>query len=233
MARFGLGAILGALGFYFLDPQSGRRRRHVVRIARSPSCGAGAEGVADGTARRRGGNGDQGEGTPARGAEGLRRRHARPKGRDGDLPRAGRPERSDHVSAADGVVALRGEVERPEVIDDLVERVRRVHGVRDLAISSTCRAPRRRCTSSRATGQGWFVALSTSRPVPTNRGEGRPRSERPSRGATPPTRPPADTAPGKGAGISSAGGRVRCLALTRPVRPRPPDGAGTFAGRAV
>jgi osmotically-inducible protein OsmY len=36
------------------------------------------------------------------------------------------------VNAADGVVQLRGEVDSPQLIDDLVERARGVSGVKDV-----------------------------------------------------------------------------------------------------
>jgi osmotically-inducible protein OsmY len=36
------------------------------------------------------------------------------------------------VNAADGVVQLRGEIERPELIDELVQRARAVQGVREV-----------------------------------------------------------------------------------------------------
>ena len=36
------------------------------------------------------------------------------------------------VNAANGVVQLRGEVEQPELIDELVQRARSVQGVRDV-----------------------------------------------------------------------------------------------------
>ena len=36
------------------------------------------------------------------------------------------------VNVQDGVVQLRGELERPELIDELVDRVRSVQGVRDV-----------------------------------------------------------------------------------------------------
>ena len=37
------------------------------------------------------------------------------------------------TNVEDGVAFLRGPVERPELIEDLIERVRKVNGVRDVA----------------------------------------------------------------------------------------------------
>ena len=47
--------------------------------------------------------------------------------RDADAPKG-----SVNVNVQNGVVQLRGEVERPEVIDDLVTKTRKVHGVLDV-----------------------------------------------------------------------------------------------------
>jgi osmotically-inducible protein OsmY len=42
------------------------------------------------------------------------------------------PKGDVNVNVADGVVELRGKLADPELIDELVSRVRRVHGVRDV-----------------------------------------------------------------------------------------------------
>lgn len=42
------------------------------------------------------------------------------------------PKGQINVNVQNGVVQLRGEVPRPELIDDLVSQVRRIHGVRDV-----------------------------------------------------------------------------------------------------
>ena len=42
------------------------------------------------------------------------------------------PKGTVDVNVANGVVQLRGEVERPELIDDLIRNVRKVQGVRDV-----------------------------------------------------------------------------------------------------
>ena len=47
--------------------------------------------------------------------------------RDADAPKG-----QVDVNAEDGIVVLRGEVERPELIEELVEKARKVQGVRDV-----------------------------------------------------------------------------------------------------
>jgi hypothetical protein len=42
------------------------------------------------------------------------------------------PKGQINVNVQDGVVQLRGEVPRPELIDDLLHQVRRIHGVREV-----------------------------------------------------------------------------------------------------
>ena len=42
------------------------------------------------------------------------------------------PKGTVNVNVQDGVVQLRGEVDRPELMDDLVEKARKVQGVRDV-----------------------------------------------------------------------------------------------------
>jgi osmotically-inducible protein OsmY len=47
--------------------------------------------------------------------------------RDADVPKG-----DINVNVQEGVVQLRGEVERPELIESLVEQTRKVQGVRDV-----------------------------------------------------------------------------------------------------
>lgn len=75
-------------------------------------------------------------------AQGLVHRHEQPEGLDDvTLARkveteifreADAPKGSVDVNVQDGVVQLRGEVERPDLIDELVEKARNVHGVKDV-----------------------------------------------------------------------------------------------------
>jgi osmotically-inducible protein OsmY len=134
MKVLALGAALGALLAFFLDPQSGRRRRAMTRDR------------ALGAARRSGRRVEQaGRGVAAETygvAQKVKHREEEPKDlddvtlarkveteifRDTDAPKG-----SVNVNVQDGLVQLRGEVERPELIEELVERTRKVQGVRDV-----------------------------------------------------------------------------------------------------
>jgi osmotically-inducible protein OsmY len=134
MPAIALGALLGAALAYFLDPQSGKRRRHVVRDRtlaifrrggrKTAQAGrlvaAEAYGVTQKATHLREEEKEFDDVTLARKVESeIFRGPDVPKGRV-------------NVSAADGVVALRGELDRPELIDELVERTRAVKGVRDV-----------------------------------------------------------------------------------------------------
>lgn len=119
----------GAAAAFFLDPVSGKRRRHVTR-----------DWVA---ARARGVGRRMGRAGRAAGAEAYGTWQAATHGGDA------RPPESDavlahkvesealrqltgriNVNAEEGVVVLRGAVGRPEDIDEIERRVRRVGGVR-------------------------------------------------------------------------------------------------------
>jgi osmotically-inducible protein OsmY len=125
-------AVGGAAFMYFLDSQSGRRRRHVTRD-KAISVGRHAG--------RRGRKLVHHAASDARGYF-ERARHARGRGgelddqtlvdkvesivfRDRDVPKG-----QINVNAENGVVFLRGEVERAELVDALEARVRKVKGVR-------------------------------------------------------------------------------------------------------
>src|SRR5262245_12351797 len=129
-------AVGGAALAYFLDPQNGRRRRHQSRdqalsLARHAAKRARklvhhASSDAAGTARRA--------------AHALRP----PMGvelddatlvdkvesivfRNHDVPKG-----QININAENGVVFLRGHVERPELVEALEKRVRKVGGVKDV-----------------------------------------------------------------------------------------------------
>ena len=121
-----------ALGF-FLDPSNGKRRRHVARD----------RGLS--TARHGAHRGRRLARHAASEATGLakRGRNALPHDREelDDATLAHKvetilfrdrkvPKGQINVNAEDGVVLLRGEVERPELLADLADRVSRVQGVR-------------------------------------------------------------------------------------------------------
>jgi osmotically-inducible protein OsmY len=105
-------AVAGAAALaFFLDPRNGRRRR---KLAVDRTAGLFRR------TRRRAARGPD-DVTLARKVETeIFRGAAVPKG-------------EINVNAEEGVVYLRGEVERPELIDDLEQAARKVQGVRDVA----------------------------------------------------------------------------------------------------
>jgi osmotically-inducible protein OsmY len=132
-----IGAALGAAGFYFLDPENGRRRRHVAedrakaflrrRSRDAQSAASYAEGVARGAAHEAAqavtpGGGDAAErlNDPA-----LARKVESEIFRSAEAPKG-----AVSVNAENGIVYLRGEVERPEVVTQLGEAAANVDGVR-------------------------------------------------------------------------------------------------------
>ena len=134
MKRFGLGALIGALVALFLDPANGKRRRHTLRDR--------ARGLARRSARK---TVRLARGTTAE-AYGLvqkaRHLHQEPKDYDDATLKAkvetelfrpeGAPKGKVNVNAQNGVVQLRGELESHDLIDELVQRTRKIQGVRDV-----------------------------------------------------------------------------------------------------
>jgi hypothetical protein len=128
MKKLGLGAALGALAAWFLDPQTGARRRHVTRdrlaafLRRRRWDARGLlAGVSGWTERAK----------HLREEEKLPRNDATlvDKVRSEVLRGADMPKGSININAENGVVILRGEVDRPELIEELERKVRKVHGV--------------------------------------------------------------------------------------------------------
>ncbi len=120
---------------YFFDPNSGARRRALVRDkiasvfrggARKTeqlgrSVASEATGVAQKVTHLREEPKEQPDDVT------LARKVETEIFRDDDVPKG-----QININAEDGKIVLRGEVERPEMIRDLEERARNVQGVRDV-----------------------------------------------------------------------------------------------------
>jgi hypothetical protein len=134
MKRFGIGAAIALLGAWFLDPSSGKRRRHVTRdrvlaffrgggrkTARMGRVvSAHSYGVVQKATHLREQPKDFDDAT-------LKAKVETAIFRDADSPKG-----SVDVNAQHGIVQLRGEVQTPELIEELVERTRKIQGVREV-----------------------------------------------------------------------------------------------------
>jgi osmotically-inducible protein OsmY len=132
MPRSMLFAAAGAAAAWFLDPDNGTRRRHVVRDKAFKYARRGtreavrkadyAAGVVKGAAH---------EATPSRSDAGERLNDpALARKVESEIFRsADAPKGQVSVNVEDGVVYLRGQVDQPEVIEELVEQTRQVDGV--------------------------------------------------------------------------------------------------------
>ena len=128
------GALGAALAFFF-DPQNGKRRRNMTRdrtfaffrrlLRRSERMGRGVAAEAYGVSQKV--THLKEEEKPQPDDVTLARKVETEIFRDADVPKG-----QINVNAEEGVVVLRGEVERPEMIRDLEERTRSVQGVRDV-----------------------------------------------------------------------------------------------------
>jgi osmotically-inducible protein OsmY len=132
MPFFLAAAMGGAALAYFLDPQQGRRRRHVTRdralsLAKHGArrgrklvshASSDARGYVERARHARGGAEDLDDRTLVDKVESI-------VFRDRDVPKG-----QINVNAENGVIFLRGEVERPELVETLEARVRKVRGVR-------------------------------------------------------------------------------------------------------
>jgi hypothetical protein len=134
MRKLGVIAALAAAGAWLYDPVSGRRRRSQLRDRTA--------GFFRRSARRSGRFGRH----VASDTQGLVQRaaHARPEPRvldDATLKNkveteifraADSPKGRVSVNAQHGIVQLRGEVDSADLIDDLVQKVRSIQGVREV-----------------------------------------------------------------------------------------------------
>jgi osmotically-inducible protein OsmY len=134
MGVFAAGGALGALLAYLFDPESGRRRRHTLRDRTLAFFRSGARQAA------RAGRGFAAEGYGV--AQKVQHLKEEPKEYD-DATLADKirsevfrnpdvPKGQINVNVQNGIVQLRGEVGRSELIDDLVRQTRKVQGVRDV-----------------------------------------------------------------------------------------------------
>jgi osmotically-inducible protein OsmY len=134
MGVFALGGALGALLAYFFDPNSGSRRRHMLRDRaagffrssgrQAARAGRGVAAEAYGVSQRVQHLKEQPkEFDDATLANKIRSQVFR----DPDVPKG-----QLNVNVQNGVVQLRGEVARPDLIEDLVEQTRKVQGVREV-----------------------------------------------------------------------------------------------------
>jgi osmotically-inducible protein OsmY len=128
MPRFVFAGAVGAALAYFFDPDNGRKRRKeaIKRAAkRFRQAGRGAQAV---TA--------QAQGMKQKAAHRSEQEKPQPDDatladkvkseifRDADVPKG-----QINVNVEDGVVYLRGELEQPDLIDDLEAQARKVQGV--------------------------------------------------------------------------------------------------------
>ena len=128
MPTLAIGAALGAALAYFLDPQNGKRRRHMTRDRTLA------------VVRKRGRRAARGVAAEAYGvSQKLTHFREQPKEFD-DVTLARKvetelfrpadvPKGKINVNVVDGVVQLRGEVAGPELIEELVEKATRIQGV--------------------------------------------------------------------------------------------------------
>jgi osmotically-inducible protein OsmY len=133
-AALAAGVAGGAAGAYFLDPQNGRRRRHVAfdrakallrrGAAESERRARYAAGTAKGAAYEAAGAGDGAESLPD---PDLANKVRTEIFRDADAPKG-----DVSVNAENGTIYLRGEVGSAEQIERLGAEAREVKGVREV-----------------------------------------------------------------------------------------------------
>jgi osmotically-inducible protein OsmY len=133
-AAIGVAVAGGAAGAYFLDPENGKRRRHVAfdramalmrrGAAESERKARYAAGVAKGTAYDATGAGD--------GTESLPDPDLANKVRSEIFRAEDAPKGDVNVNAENGVVYLRGQVDSPRHAQRLATQAREVTGVREV-----------------------------------------------------------------------------------------------------
>ncbi len=133
-----LGAVAGVAGYFFLDPQNGKRRRHMARDKAFKYLRKGkreavrkadyAAGVATGAVHEaREAVTPTGDAEPAERLNdpALARKVETELFRPADVPKG-----KVSINVENGVVYLRGEVEQPDMINHLVDEAGKIDGVR-------------------------------------------------------------------------------------------------------
>ena len=129
MPLFALAGAIGAALAYFFDPDNGRRRRKLAadkagKFARKAGQQAqGATAQAQGLKEKATHRSEQDKPQPDDLT--LARKVESEIFRDADVPKG-----QINVNVEDGVVYLRGELEQPDLIEDLETQARKVQGVR-------------------------------------------------------------------------------------------------------
>jgi gas vesicle protein len=134
LGKFVFGGVVGTLGALFFDPQQGRRRRKEL-VDRTGALlrrsGRRAERAGRGVGARVYGMSQQVQHLKEEPKDfddvTLARKVESEIFRDADVPKG-----QIDVNVQAGVVQLRGEVPSPDMLDDLVEKTRKVQGVRDV-----------------------------------------------------------------------------------------------------
>ena len=123
---------LGAALSYFFDPENGRRRRKLASDRLAALTRRHGKRMIKGTvsqahALKQKGTHLREEPKPQPDDVTLARKVETEIFRDAEVPKG-----KVNVNAENGKVVLRGEVDSPELIDDLVEKARKVQGVQEV-----------------------------------------------------------------------------------------------------